>query len=121
VKFYLDEDIKPLLAEMLRARGFDCLAAREAGALTRSDSEQLAFATQQNRTIITFNIVDYLHLATTWAAEGREHAGIIVSDQLSPPEVLRRLLRLITQHQGRTLQNQVFWLQNYKDKDAPRP
>jgi hypothetical protein len=45
VKFYLDEDIKPLLAEMLRARGFDCLAAREAGALSRSDSEQLAFAT----------------------------------------------------------------------------
>ena len=119
MRFYLDEDIKPLLADMLRTRGIDCLAAREAGNLSKSDLEQLTFATRSNRTIITCNIVDYLHLAITWAAEGRAHTGIIVSDQLPPPELLRRLLRLIAHRQGQSLQNQVFWLQNYKD--APRP
>nr|MBI3614143.1 DUF5615 family PIN-like protein [Nitrospirota bacterium] len=119
MNFYLDEDIKPLLADMLRTRGIDCLAAREAANLSKSDLEQLTFATQTNRTIITCNIVDYLRLAVTWAAEGRAHAGIIVSDQLSSPELLRRLLRLIAHHQSQSLHNQVFWLQNYKD--APRP
>lgn len=118
MNFYLDEDIKPLLADMLRNRGIDCLAAREAGTLGQSDHEQLTFATFHNRAIITFNIVDYLGLAVTWAAESREHAGIIVSDQLPLPELLRRLLRLIAHHQDQDLHNQVLWLQNYKD--APR-
>jgi len=119
VKFYLDEDVKPLLADMLRNRGVECLAAREADTLGRSDPEQLTFAASHNRTIITFNIVDYLRLAVTWAAENREHAGIIVSDQLPLSELLRRLLRLIARHQDQDLHNQVLWLQNYKDAPPP--
>jgi predicted nuclease of predicted toxin-antitoxin system len=119
VKFYLDEDVKPLLADMLRNRSIDCLAAREAGNLSKSDLEQLTFATRNDRAIITFNVADYLRLAVAWSAEGREHAGIIVSDQLPPSEVLRRLLRLSAHHQERGLHNQVFWLQNYKDPTRP--
>ena len=107
-----------MLADMLRTRGIDCLAAREAGTLGQSDPEQLTFASFHNRAIITFNIVDYLRLAVTWADEGREHAGIIVSDQLQLPELLRRVLRLIAHHQNQDLHNQVLWLHNYKE--APR-
>lgn len=118
MRLYLDEDVKPLLAEMLRVRGLDCLTTREAGNLSKSDSEQLAFATNQHRTILTFNIPDFLHLAATWVQTGRDHSGIIVSDQISPPELLRRLLRLAAEHRSHDLSNQVVWLQNYKN--APR-
>ena len=114
MKLYLDEDIKPVVADMLRNRGLGCLSTREAGNLGRSDSEQLAFAVHQNRAILTFNIVEFLRLAMTWAAEGRSHCGIIVSDQIPVSELLRRLIRLSVHHQHDDLSNRILWLQNYK-------
>lgn len=120
MKLYLDEHIKPLLADMLRVRGIDCLSTGEAGNLSQSDAEQLAFAASQRRAILTFDIPDYLRLASAWAQAGRTHSGIIVSDQLQPPELLRRLLRLAAQHGRDDLSNQVIWLHTFKDAPPPK-
>jgi len=37
VKLYLDEDVDPLLARVLRDRGFDCVSTRDAKNLGSSD------------------------------------------------------------------------------------
>jgi hypothetical protein len=47
------------LAADLRGRGYDVLTTEEADNDTASDEEQLAFATAENRAILTFNIRDF--------------------------------------------------------------
>ena len=115
MNFYLDEHLPPLLAQMLQERGIDCLTTQAAGNAGRTDEEQLVYAADKNRIFVTFNRKDFLLLAKDWLRIGRVHAGIILSKQLPAPEVLRQLLHLIAQHRKDTLQNQIFWLQNYKD------
>jgi predicted nuclease of predicted toxin-antitoxin system len=55
VKFYLDEDISPTAAEILRKKGMDPVNAHETGMLEASDDEQLAFATAKGRAMVTRN------------------------------------------------------------------
>jgi hypothetical protein len=44
ISFYLDEDVSVLLlADLLRARGFEATTAQEAGQLGKTDEEQLAY------------------------------------------------------------------------------
>jgi predicted nuclease of predicted toxin-antitoxin system len=82
VRLYHDRHIMLRLAEDLRAQGFDVLTTQEAGHDTAPDEDQLAFAADENRAILTFNIRDFAPLHEQWQATKRTHAGIIVSQQL---------------------------------------
>lgn len=101
IKLYLDEDVDPLLAPVLRERGIDCLSTREAQNLGHSDVQQLTFATNQGRVILTFNVKDFLRLAKELTNSSRHHSGIIVSNHLPFRELLRRVLVLV-QRQAHT-------------------
>src|SRR5712692_259991 len=79
IRLYLDRHIMTRLAVDLRGRGYDVLTTEEAGKDTASDEEQLAFATAENRAVLTFNIRDFAPLHEAWQAAKRPHAGIIVS------------------------------------------
>jgi predicted nuclease of predicted toxin-antitoxin system len=59
---YLDEDVNVLVADLLRARGFDIVSARDAGQLHATDAEQLAYAVNQARTLVTHNRTDFEEL-----------------------------------------------------------
>jgi len=118
IALYLDEDVDPLLAQVLRDRGFDCISAREARNLDRSDREQLAFASSQGRAILTFNVRDFVRLAAESTASGRRHSGIVVSDHLSFRELLRRVLVLLHHHAQPDLTDTLFWLHDYKEADV---
>ena len=86
------------LAVDLRAEGFNVLRTEEAGKDRASDEEQLAFATQESRSILTFNIRDFAPLHERWQAAGRNHAGIIVSQQLGGRQyglLLQRIQRFL--------------------------
>jgi predicted nuclease of predicted toxin-antitoxin system len=54
VRLYLDRHLMARLAVDLRGRGFDVLRTEEAGNDTAPDEEQLAFATRENRALLTF-------------------------------------------------------------------
>jgi predicted nuclease of predicted toxin-antitoxin system len=41
IRLYLDEDVNVLVADLLRARGFDAITVRDAGQLRATDAEQL--------------------------------------------------------------------------------
>jgi uncharacterized protein with PIN domain len=71
VSFYTDEHIAKAIARALRQRGVDVLTAAEAGMLGASDEDQLQFAFQQGRVLVTKDD-DFLALH----AGGHEHAGI---------------------------------------------
>lgn len=72
ITYYVDEHISGLVVAGLRRRGVDVLTPHEAGMRSKSDEEQLAFATSLNRTMITKDD-DFLRLH----AQGIEHQGII--------------------------------------------
>ena len=78
-RLYLDEDINPRLAQILRERGLDAISARDAGMLGWDDDPQLARATEEGRAFLTFNFHDFERIAREWFSAGRVHAGIIIS------------------------------------------
>jgi hypothetical protein len=49
----------------LRARGTDVLSALEAGMISTTDEEQLAFATESERSIFSYNVGDFCRLHST--------------------------------------------------------
>lgn len=118
ITLYLDEDVDPLLAQVLRDRGIDCVSAKEARNLGRSDRDQLTFATNQGRAILTLNVRDFVRLATESASSGRHHTGIIVSDHLPFRELLRRVVVLLQRHAQTDLTDMLLWLQDFKEADV---
>jgi predicted nuclease of predicted toxin-antitoxin system len=114
VALYLDEDVHPRLAMILRERGFDVLITAEAKMLEKSDPKQLEFAAQHGRVILTHNIGDYARLAQQYAKQNRVHAGIIVSDQLPLKELLHRTLRFFAARSREEMINRFEWLSDYR-------
>ena len=90
---YLDADVHPIVARILRGRGFDALSANEAGHRYASDGEQLDFAVA--------------------AQEGRDHCGIVVSDQLEVGELVRRMTKVLGSYSASDMINRFVWLQSF--------
>ncbi len=110
IELYLDEDVDVLLAELLRARGFSVLTTREAGQLTRSDVEQLAYAVAQERAFLTHNRVDFAELAQAYLEEGRQHHGIILAVRRSTYELARRVLVILNSVTADEMRDQVRYI-----------
>jgi hypothetical protein len=78
VKLHLDEDLSPVIADILRRRGFDVSSAHEVGATQLSDAQQLHHATHAERVLVTRNLRDFVVLAGDYIARGQAHAGMIL-------------------------------------------
>lgn len=94
VTLLLDEHIWEGLAQALQAHGYDVVHVTKTPIKGASDPEVLQFAAQTGRTVLTFNHRDFVPLARLWYETGQQHAGIILSTQLSRGELLRRLRNL---------------------------
>jgi predicted nuclease of predicted toxin-antitoxin system len=117
VALYTDEDVTDDLAPALRRRGYDAQSTAEAGNLSLSDEDQLRYAAEQGRAILTYNIEDFILLAHQWHEQGIEHAGIILSEQFSQRqfgELLRQLLRLLDSLTADEMRQQIIYLQHFK-------
>ncbi|KAB8319828.1 hypothetical protein SD81_013625 [Tolypothrix campylonemoides VB511288] len=110
ISFYLDEDVNVLLADLLRARGFEATTAQEAGQLGKTDEEQLAYAVSQGMTLLSHNRVDFEALAQAYFAANQEHYGIIFAVRRPPQEILRRLLIILNQVTADEMTNQVRYI-----------
>jgi hypothetical protein len=73
MKLYADEDFHHGVVARLRALGHDVVTVMDAGRQGLSDADQLAYATDAGRALITFNRLDFHALHRRGAA----HAGII--------------------------------------------
>lgn len=113
-KLFLDEHIWVGLAEALRQQGFDTVHVHEVQRDGLDDESQLIYATENERAILTFNARHFEPLAAKWFLEQREHAGIIISDELPLGELLRRMVNLLQVRKGKEIKDTVHWLQAYK-------
>jgi len=110
---YFDADVHPIVARIPRGRGFDALSANEAGHRQASDREQLDFAVARRRALVTFNVADFVREARGYAREGRDHCGIIVSDQLEVGELVRRMTKVLGSYSASDMINRFVWLQSF--------
>ena len=78
MKVYLDEDLSPTIAVLLRKRGVDATSAHDIGNSQLADRAQLEYATREGRAIVTRNVVDFLLLARDVVATNTRHAGIVL-------------------------------------------
>lgn len=114
ISLYLDEDVRVLLAEVLRNRGYTVSHPLEVKRTGKSDEEQLAYAVKNKMAILTHNIRDYIVLYKSYEAHRENHFGIIVSDHIPFNELLRRTLKFLSSHSGESIKNRLIWLQDYK-------
>jgi predicted nuclease of predicted toxin-antitoxin system len=114
-RFLTDEDVYSDVAVVLRNQGFDAISTPEAGRLTVDDPEQLEWAANQGRVLMTFNVGDFVALHGEWLRTGRHHAGLIVSAQRPPGETLRRLLNLAASLSAEDLRDRLEFLTNWPE------
>ena len=117
IRLYLDRHIKPQLADDLRADGYDVVTTQEAGLDTAPDEDQLQFAAAEGRAILTFNIRDFAPLHEQRTKAGRDHAGIIVSQQLGGRHygvLLQRVRRLLNETSAEEMRNNLVHLEQFK-------
>ena len=114
VKLYLDENITPTLAVVLRGRGYDVVSVHEVDMRGKNDEEQLEYAISQGRALLTFNARHFAPLAKRYFEAGREHFGIVVSKVIDLPEMIRLTIKLLNRAQTEELRNSFRWLQSYR-------
>jgi predicted nuclease of predicted toxin-antitoxin system len=96
IALLLDEDVRPLLGEILRHRGYDVVHVIEVDRAGKTDADQLAYAASHQRAILTHNIRDFRQLDKQYHEESREHFGILLFDQIPLRDLLRRTLRFLS-------------------------
>ena len=113
IRLYLDEDaMYGNLVWALRVRGLDVVTALDAGLIQTPDLKHLEYASLHGRTLYSFNVSDFMSLHTSYVAERRHHAGIILGQQqrYGVGEQMRRLVRLIQMRSAESIRNSVEFL-----------
>ena len=117
-RLYLDEDITPLLARLLRERGHDVISCREIGAIGLADEDQLARATELGRAILTSNYGDFIRLSRECVMRGQTHGGIIVSyhqiDVDAISDGLELVSRLMSEIDGDNMPDCLYRLDDFR-------
>jgi len=95
VKLYLDEDISPKVAVILRKKGVDAVSAHEVDMLQASDEEQLTFASAAERTMVTRNRDDFIRLTVQFFEDLKPHKGLIIVPHTVPGSEFNKLAALL--------------------------
>jgi len=117
IQLYTDEDVTTALAIALRERGYVAQSAVEASMQNQDDEVHLAYATARGMSLMTYNEKDFVPIAQRWAFQGRDHAGIVVSEQFSLDqlgELLRRALKLLDTLTADEMQNAFVYLSQFR-------
>ena len=80
MKLLLDAMYTPAIAQQLRSRGHDVVAAKARPDLADLDDPPLFAAAQvEERTVVTENVPDFLRLDDLYRQQGRGHDGLILT------------------------------------------
>lgn len=86
-RLLLDEMVSAKIASQLRDQGLDVQAVVERRELVGGrDEALLELAADEERVLVTKNVVDFGPLAQQWAATGRVHAGLVFISTKTFPE-----------------------------------
>jgi len=96
MKFYLDENISPVVASELRKKGIDVVSAYEIKSCGLSDRKQFELAIIEKRILITYDVRDFIELGKEYLTKGKEHSGLIlVSNKTIPHRNIGKLISAI--------------------------
>ncbi len=107
---FLDQDVHLDVAEGLRRRGYDVIQVQEVGRKGLDDDEQLVYAVESQRCIVTFNVKDFVPLHAMYAERQLEHFGIVVSKQRTVSATFHLCLKLLQTHTKEELLNRLLFL-----------
>jgi len=91
MKYYLDEDLSPKIAEILRQDGIDAKSAHKAGMLQASDLEQLEYVSSKKRYMVTRNRYDFIRLTVQFFNETHPYHGILIIPYTYPGDSFRKM------------------------------
>lgn len=91
MKFYLDEDISPKVADILRRDDIDAMSAHGAEMLQASDRAQLMRAAAEQRIMVTRNRNDFIRLSVQFFNEMRPHHGVLIIPYTFPGDKFARI------------------------------
>lgn len=95
MKLYLDEDISPKVAVVLRKKGLDAVSAHETGMIEASDEQQLSFAADEKRAMVTRNRDDFITLTVQFFEALKQHKGLIIVPHTIPGSEFSKLADLL--------------------------
>jgi predicted nuclease of predicted toxin-antitoxin system len=101
VKFYLDEDLSPKIAEILRKSGINALSVHEAGMCEASDQKQLEFAATEKRCLVTRNRNDFIKLTVRFFNDQHPHCGVLIDPHSLSGDQFSRIASLIKKFSSR--------------------
>ena len=114
---YVDADLTPRIVTALRQRNYECQSALEDGMRDAADEETLKRATDLGMVVLTNNAEHFAQLAREWASKGRQHAGILISEQYRRRQIgefLRLLLRFLDTVTAEEMRNGFRYLSEFR-------
>ena len=101
MKIYLDEDISPRVAAILRKDGIDAVSAHEVDLLQVADQAQLAYAATNQRVCVTRNRNDFIQLTVLFYNDMRPHCGVLIVPHSLPGNDFALLARALNRYAAR--------------------
>ena len=99
--FYVDEDLSPKIAEILRKNGIDALSVHESGMLEGSDRQQLEYAAREKRCFVTRNRNDFIKLTLQFFNDHKPHWGVLIIPYTIQGDKFARIARLMKDYASR--------------------
>ena len=104
MKYYLDEDLSPKIAEILKKHRIDAVSAHDVGMTQASDMEQLEYASSKGRCLVTRNRNDFIRLTVQFFNEHRPHPGILIIPHTLPCDnfslIAKAVIKYDSMHSG---------------------
>jgi len=101
MKYYLDEDISPTVAKILRKYRVDAVSTHDAKMTQSLDREQLEYAAAEGRSIVTRNRNDFVQLTIQFFNELRPHCGVLIVPYSIPGDKFRLIADALQKYAAR--------------------
>jgi len=98
MKYYLDEDMSPTVAEILRKYQVDAVSTHDVKMAQSSDREQLEYAAVEGRSIVTRNRDDFIRLTVQFFNDLRPHCGVLIVPYSIPGDKFRLIAEALKKY-----------------------
>ncbi|MBA2343996.1 MAG: DUF5615 family PIN-like protein [Rubrobacter sp.] len=96
MKFLLDEDLPPSIAEVTRGLGLEAESVHELGRTSLSDPEQLRYAAREGYVFVTRNRDDFIRFTAEFFRKEEPHRGVLIVPRSLPSSRPERIAHALS-------------------------